>query len=130
MINITKNAENTVVFNTSKTSVKQYFVFLLTHQQTDTSILFTSFDVTNNSLLYNTFLVVETGKTYENKFTGHINLQSGWYNYKIKDNDIPNDLSFTGVTVESGLMLVEQTAEERMNVINDSNRNVNFLDKI
>jgi hypothetical protein len=130
MINITKNAENTVVFNTSKTSVKQYFVFSLTHQQTDTNILFTSFDVTNNSLLYNTFLVIETGKTYENKFTGHINLQSGWYNYEIKDNDIPNDLSFTGVTVERGLMLVEQTAEERMNVIDDSNRNVNFLDKI
>lgn len=131
MINITKNESNKILFNFSKKTAKLYFVFSLYNQSTDQNYTFSGVDVSTNALQWSEFLLIETGKTYENTLNTIVNLDNGFYNYSIYDADAHQITPLSGTVIEKGIIRVVGTDEKiSSGELDDTGRTNRFLGEI
>jgi len=109
MIKLIENTSNTVVLTLREvaTLVNPYYVFNFTKDDTNISKVFTGVDISTNVNRYNEFIIeLNSTEDLENSI---IDLEKGFYKYKIYSTAVLNDLDLSNVTelVESGKVYVD-----------------------
>tara|TARA_R110002074_G_scaffold80384_3_gene180788 strand:+ start:499 stop:894 length:396 start_codon:yes stop_codon:yes gene_type:complete len=109
MIKLIENTSNTVVLTLREvtTLTTPYYVFNFTKDDTNISKVFTGVDISTNVNRYNEF-VIELNST-EDLENSIIDLEKGFYKYKIYSTAVLNDLDLDNITelVESGKVYVD-----------------------
>jgi len=138
MIEIYKNTGNTIVFTASELisySGNTYFSFLLENCQSHKTLAFAGVNISTNTERYDEFLLVETGKTYQNLTASTVNLDEGEYLYKVYAHSGNTILNNSNNLVEQGLMNVLQNPNytgttSYSNFLNSTGQTKNFLGNI
>ena len=109
MILLQENAVNNVVLSLREVSTltSPYYVFVFTNDDTGVSKIFTGIDISTNVVRYNEFNIeVNPVEDLEDSV---VDLEKGFYKYKIYTTAVQNDLDLSNVEglVESGKVYVD-----------------------
>lgn len=127
---INKNQSNNVIFTLTEnqTLTNPYYLFSLTSHLSKVEYNFICNDISSATSRYNKFIVVETGRTFQNLTAGTVSLtDNGFYTYKIYEQSSPVNLDVSlvdGVLLEQGLLYVSGSTQ--INYIKDNN-NLNYI---
>lgn len=113
MIKINKDSINTSVFTLCDreilTATTKYYLFNFINDDTEDDYYFVGDDISTSPCNYNEFLITETGTTFVNLTASTINLDRGFYQYKVYEQLSPTNLSISGtsgVVLENGKVQV------------------------
>lgn len=124
MIKLTQNSSNTVVLTLKETTtqVNPYYVFNIISDDSNTSKVFTSADISSNIIRYNEF-VIELNSV-EDLAAGVIDLPlKGFYKYEVYSTAVEFDLDLANATelVEVGKVYVEGSEQLTKVAYSDGN---------
>ena len=109
MIRLEQDFSNEVVLTLSEvtTLANPYYVFVFTNDDTGVSKTFTGVDISSNLVRYNEF-VIELNPI-EDLNNSVIDIEKGFYDYKVYSTEVQNDLDIANTTelVESGIVYVD-----------------------